>query len=159
MGFLVNILLVVVTVAGMEAFAYYTHKYVMHGFMWTWHQSHHEPREGNFEKNDLFAVVFSVPSIILIYLGVNFYGPLLYIGIGIALYGLIYFVFHDVIVHQRIRMPIPRGNEYLKRIIQAHRIHHAVHTKEGTVSFGFLYAPRVELLKAELKEMGASGSY
>lgn len=151
MVFLTNIFLVVVTVALMEAFAYYTHKYVMHGFMWTWHRSHHEPHSGNFEKNDLFAVVFSIPSIVLIYLGVNWYLPLLYIGIGIALYGLIYFVFHDVIVHQRIRMPIPRRNDYLKRIIQAHRIHHAVHTKEGTVSFGFLYAPPVTTLKAELK--------
>jgi len=158
MGIVVNISLVIMTVGFMEAFAYYTHKYVMHGFMWTWHQSHHEPRDGNFEKNDLFAFVFSIPSIILIYLGVNFYSPFLYIGIGIAFYGLIYFVFHDIIVHQRIRTPIPRGSDYLKRIIQAHRIHHAVETKQGTVSFGFLYAPPVNKLKAELKAIKARGN-
>ncbi len=149
---LFNIFLVVISIALMEVVAYYAHKYVMHGFMWNWHKSHHEPHNNMFEKNDLFAVVFSIPSIVLIYAGVNYLSPLLYIGIGIMLYGVIYFIFHDVIVHQRIKMPIPRGNEYLKKIIQAHRIHHAVETKEGTVSFGFLYAPPVRELKAALKE-------
>jgi beta-carotene 3-hydroxylase len=30
----------------------------------------------------------------------------------------------------------------MKRIVQAHRLHHAVESKHGTVSFGFLWAPR-----------------
>ena len=36
----------------------------------------------------------------------------------------------------------------MKRIVQAHRLHHVVETKEGTVSFGFLWAPKPEALKA-----------
>ena len=45
----------------------------------------------------------------------------------------------------------------MKRIVQAHRLHHAVETKAGTVSFGFLYAPPAEMLKAELARRGREG--
>ena len=43
---------------------------------------------------------------------------------------------------------------YMKRIVQAHRLHHAVSSKHGTVSFGFLWAPPVRVLKAELERAG-----
>ena len=139
--------------AAMEGVAYLTHKYVMHGCLWVLHESHHRPRTGRFEKNDLFAFFFALPSILLIYLGVNYYGPLAAVGLGMTAYGLMYFLFHDVIVHQRIRFrAIPRFG-YLRRIMQAHRMHHARSEKEGGVSFGFLYAPPVRRLKAE----GAAG--
>jgi beta-carotene 3-hydroxylase len=91
--------------AGMEVVAIYTHKYVMHGPLWSLHESHHTPRKGTFEKNDLFAVFFSVPSIVCIYIGVNHLTPLLWLGLGILGYGLVYFFFHDVLVHRRIRIP------------------------------------------------------
>ena len=45
----------------------------------------------------------------------------------------------------------------MKRIIQAHRLHHVIETREGTVSFGFLWAPKPEVLKAELKLRGKDG--
>lgn len=51
---------------------------------------------------------------------------------------------------------IPKS-AYMKRIIQAHRLHHVVETKEGTVSFGFIVAPKVEVLKAELARRGMAG--
>jgi beta-carotene 3-hydroxylase len=144
---LTNTLLFLAALAGMEIVANLTHRYVMHGWLWSLHASHHRPREGMFEKNDLFAVLFSVPSILLIYLGVNVYPPLLWIGLGMTAYGLVYFVFHDVIVHRRIRLPYRARSRYLKRIIQAHWIHHATREREGAVSFGFLYAPPIEDLK------------
>src|SRR5829696_5132034 len=89
--------------AFMEGFAWFTHKYVMHGFMWVWHRSHHEPRTGAFELNDLFAVVFAAPAIVAIWFGVNGVPWLLPIGLGITAYGAIYFVFHDGMVHQRFK--------------------------------------------------------
>ena len=46
---------------------------------------------------------------------------------------------------------------YMKRIVQAHRLHHVVETKEGTVSFGFLVAPRPEDLKRELASRNRAG--
>ena len=45
----------------------------------------------------------------------------------------------------------------MRRIVQAHRLHHIVESKAGTVSFGFLVAPRPEVLKAALKQ-GGGGS-
>ncbi|HET9054499.1 MAG TPA: beta-carotene hydroxylase, partial [Cyclobacteriaceae bacterium] len=50
-----------------ECVAWFTHKYIMHGFLWTWHKSHHTVHHHAVEKNDLFAVVFSLPSIGLFY--------------------------------------------------------------------------------------------
>ncbi len=52
---LTNTLVFLATLAGMEVFAWWAHKYVMHGWGWGWHKSHHEPRSGWFEKNDLYG--------------------------------------------------------------------------------------------------------
>ena len=80
-----------------------------------------------------------------------------WVGAGIAGYGAIYFGFHDIIVHKRVRTRYLPKSEYMKHIIQAHRLHHVVETKDGTVSFGFLWAPKPEDLKAELKRRGHAG--
>jgi len=72
------------------------------------------------------------------------------VGAGIAAYGAIYLGFHDIIVHRRVgHRYVPRGR-YMKRIVQAHRLHHAVEAKHGTVSFGFLVAPPPDELKRAL---------
>ena len=146
-------LLFLATVAFMEGFAYVMHRWVMHGRLgWVLHASHHTARQGRFELNDLYGVIFAVPSIVLIYGGVQggWGAWATWVGAGIAAYGAIYFGFHDVIVHRRIaHRVVPRSN-YFKRIVQAHRIHHIVESREGTVSFGFIYAPPVERLKAQL---------
>ena len=53
----------------MEGVAWATHKYVMHGFLWSWHKDHHLPEEGFFEKNDLFLLIFAVPGCLFFCLG------------------------------------------------------------------------------------------
>ena len=149
----------VATVIFMEGFAYVAHRWLMHGPGWFLHESHHRPRTGLFELNDLYAAIFAVPSISLFWYGIGLgHGPLYaWIGGGIAAYGAIYFGFHDVIVHKRIgHRYVPKSN-YMKRIMQAHRLHHVVETKDGTVSFGFLWAPKPEVLKAQLAERGRTG--
>ncbi|RIX29227.1 sterol desaturase family protein [Sphingomonas edaphi] len=148
-----GLLLFAATVAGMEMFAYVMHRWVMHGRLgWVLHESHHRPRTGRFELNDLYGVIFAIPSILLIYGGVQGgWGEwATWVGAGIAAYGAIYFGFHDVIVHRRLAHRIVPRSTYFKRIVQAHRMHHIVESREGTVSFGFLYAPPVEVLKARL---------
>jgi beta-carotene 3-hydroxylase len=143
-----HLALFVAAFVAMEGVAYLTHRHVMHGCLWSLHKGHHQPRSGPFEKNDLFAFFFALPSIVLIYFGVNHFAPLVWIGLGMTAYGVMYFLFHDVIVHQRLRFrSIPRFG-YLRRIMQAHRMHHARSEKEGGVSFGFLYAPPIQKLKA-----------
>jgi beta-carotene 3-hydroxylase len=141
---LLNVVIVVGVFLFMEGVAWFTHKYIMHGFMWCWHRSHHEPRKGWFERNDLFAVVFSLPSAFLFIYSSNFREDYYFtsVAIGILGYGLFYFLFHDILVHQRIRFRKKIKSRYLKRLIQAHYVHHEKHTKDDCEAFGFLFAPR-----------------
>ena len=148
---ILNTLIVLITIVLMELFSIVAHKYVMHGFGWGWHRSHHEPRAGWFEKNDLYAVVFAGVAIVLIYFGTEGYHPLEWIGAGMTAYGFLYFVAHDGLVHRRWPFQYTPRSGYLKRLYQAHRMHHAVEGKEGAVSFGFLYAPPVDELKRQLR--------
>ncbi len=139
-----NTLIIIATVLFMECFAWFSHKYVMHGFMWVWHQSHHSKKKGLFEINDLFGIIFGMVSVFLIVFGsLNLdWKNYFWIGIGILVYGILYFIFHDVIVHQRLKFSYSIKNKYLKRIIKAHHIHHKISSKEGGEAFGFLYASR-----------------
>lgn len=159
MHWALGILLFLATIVAMEGFAYVAHRWVMHGPGWFLHESHHRPRAGNWELNDLYAVIFAIPSILLILGGVQLgWGDwATWVGAGIAGYGAIYFGFHDVIVHKRLDHRYVPRSDYMKRIVQAHRLHHVVETKEGTVSFGFLWAPKPEALKAELKRRARAG--
>ncbi|MEP4533793.1 MAG: beta-carotene hydroxylase [Cyclobacteriaceae bacterium] len=140
----VNISIIIGTFLLMEGVAWFTHKYIMHGILWTWHKSHHRAHDHAFEKNDLFALVFSIPSILLIMAGYEFQELtiLRYFGFGVLAYGIFYFVFHDIIVHRRIKIPFKAKHKYMQRIMRAHYKHHEIHTKEGAEAFGFLYAPK-----------------
>ncbi len=150
---LMNTLIVLATVAGMEAFAWGAHKYLMHGWGWGWHRSHHAPRAGLMERNDWYAVVFAGVAVALIALGNDGHAPLQWIGAGMTLYGLLYFVAHDGLVHKRWPLRwVPRSG-YFKRLYQAHRLHHAVAGPKDCVSFGFLWAPSPAALKRELQAL------
>jgi beta-carotene 3-hydroxylase len=132
----------VAALAGMEVVAYLTHRFLMHGPLWFLHRSHHEPHHGRFELNDLFGLFFAAPSIVCIYLGVSTDRWLLLpLGLGMTAYGVLYFLFHDVVVHRRLRLPHVPRSAYLRRITMAHLIHHRTHRSDGAESFGFLYAP------------------
>lgn len=130
------------TAAAMEFVAWFAHKYVMHGFLWSWHEDHHKPHtvEGFFEKNDLFFIVFALPSFLCYLVGcvVPGYLWLLSVGIGISIYGMIYFLIHDVYIHQRFKWFRQLDSKYSRAILRAHGMHHAVQTKENCESFGLL---------------------
>ncbi|USI74357.1 sterol desaturase family protein [Sphingomonas morindae] len=156
---LAGLLLFLATIALMEGVAYAAHRWIMHGPGWFLHRSHHRPRTGAFEANDLYAAIFAVPSILLLLGGVQlgWWPGCTWIGAGVAAYGAIYFGFHDWIVHGRLPHRYVPRSRYMRRIVQAHRLHHVVETKGGTVSFGFLVAPRPEALKAELARRRRAG--
>ena len=136
--------IMVVTFLFWEGVAWFTHKYIMHGLLWRWHKSHHTVHHHAVEKNDLFALVFSMPSIALFYYftQVHFNPYMIAVATGILCYGVFYFLFHDIIVHQRIKWRPAKKPPYLQRMIHAHYVHHSKHTKDGCEAFGFLYAPR-----------------
>ena len=129
-------------VVGMEFMAWFTHKFVMHGFLWQWHEDHHLPRhqkEGFFEKNDRFFLVYAVPSAACyIYGSATQTWWIFFVGIGISIYGLIYFLIHDVYIHRRFQWFKLLDNAYSRAILRAHGSHHAKQTKEHTESFGLL---------------------
>lgn len=152
-------LIFIAAIIAMEGVAYVAHRWIMHGPGWFLHASHHRPRNGWFEANDLYAVLFAIPSILLLWAGVGLGlgAGYAWAGAGIAAYGAIYFGFHDVIIHRRLKHHYVPRSAYMKRIVQAHRLHHAVETKEGSVSFGFLVAPSVARLKTQLRHSGRQG--
>ena len=139
----------------MEGVAWTTHRYVMHGSLWVLHESHHRERESWFEMNDLFGFFFAFLSIGLMLGGTYYYAPLLFAGLGMTAYGFVYFLVHDVLVHRRVEHGFVPRTGYLRRIYQAHRLHHATHGRDGSVSFGFLWSAPPEKLAAKLKSKAA----
>jgi beta-carotene 3-hydroxylase len=135
----INILALLFGFTIMEGVAWFTHKYIMHGFLWSWHKSHHEPRHGMFEKNDLFALVFGSIAAILIIIGSHNLDWKFFLGIGISIYGLAYFLVHDVFVHQRIKLFRNTKSTYFSAMRFAHKIHHKTTGKHGAEAFGFLF--------------------
>ncbi|MCK0098496.1 sterol desaturase family protein [Qipengyuania sp. S6317L1] len=140
----------------MEFFAWFAHKYIMHGFGWGWHRDHHEPHNNTFEKNDLYATVFGTIDAAMYIFGALYWEWLWWAALGVNLYGVIYAIVHDGLVHQRFFKWVPKKG-YAKRLVQAHKLHHATIGKEGGVSFGFVIARDPAKLKAELKEQAKSG--
>lgn len=155
-------LIVILSIVAMEGAAWASHKYIMHGWGWGWHRDHHEPHDCLLEKNDLFGLVGAVMSIAMfslgspLVMGPGAWEPATWIGLGILGYGIIYTLVHDGLVHQRYFRWVPRSG-YARRLVQAHKLHHATIGKEGGVSFGFLIARDPTLLKRDLKAQRASG--
>jgi len=162
MQFLLDLLIIVVTVIAMEFVAWSSHKYIMHGWGWNWHKDHHEPHDNILEKNDLYGLVGAFMSISMFALGSplvfgdNAWEPATAIGLGILIYGIIYTLVHDGLVHQRYFKWVPKKG-YAKRLVQAHKLHHATIGKKGGVSFGFVFARDPAKLKRELKDQRENG--
>ena len=133
-----NILVVIVTFFFMEFMAWFTHKFVMHGFLWYLHRDHHQGHEGFFEKNDAFFLIFAVPSAYCYITGLMNNDFRLFIGIGISLYGFAYFLVHEIIIHQRFKLFTRSNNKYIKAIRWAHKMHHKHLGKDEGESFGML---------------------
>jgi beta-carotene 3-hydroxylase len=123
----------------MEGITWLTHRFVMHGFLWHLHEDHHKKGKGFFEKNDAFFIIFAIPSWLCIMLGsMNGAYWVVSIGAGITLYGLAYFVVHEIIIHQRFTLFTRSNNRYIKAIRWAHKMHHKHLDKQEGESFGML---------------------
>lgn len=162
MSLLAAICIVIATVLAMEGVAWASHRYVMHGFGWAWHRDHHEPHDGVLERNDLYALVGAAMSISMFAIGSPMirgaaaWEPGTWIGLGILIYGIIYTLIHDGLVHQRWFRWVPKRG-YAKRLVQAHRLHHATIGKQGGVSFGFVLARNPVRLKQALRIQRQAG--
>jgi len=141
----------VVSFFAMEGVAWFLHRYIMHGPLWFIHKTHHRQERGAFEWNDLFGLLFAAVAAPLFYFGARGYPPLLGIALGMIGYGIAYFLVHDVLVHRRIGHRFTPLRGYLRRVHQAHHMHHAVRQRDGAVSFGFLVVPRPQTLAKKLR--------
>lgn len=152
MEILQYILLTITVVFLMEAATWLTHKFIMHGFGWYLHEDHHQPGYPHvFEKNDAFFIVGAIPSILLFWFGtrdgINY---LFFIGLGILIYGTLYFLVHDVLIHRRFKWFDKTNNWYLKGLRKAHKMHHKHLGKEEGECFGMLYVPMKYFREARL---------
>lgn len=138
----------------MEGVAWLAHRYLMHGLLWKLHRDHHKKESAGFlEKNDYFFLIFALPGIACLAAGI--YTPwtfLLFVGIGITLYGAAYFLVHDVFIHQRLPFLKRSDNAYFRAIRRAHKMHHKHLGKEHGECFGMLIVP-YKYLRQELKRV------
>jgi beta-carotene 3-hydroxylase len=126
----------------MEGVAWLTHKYIMHGFLWTLHRDHHKKEyEGFFERNDFFFLFFAIPGIICLIAGLPDFSLIFYAGIGITLYGFTYFLIHDVMVHQRFKILRKINSKYFLGLRRAHKMHHKHLNRTDGECFGLLIFP------------------
>ena len=139
---ILNILAITISFVAMEFVAWFTHKYIMHGFLWILHKDHHQPNHDHvFEKNDFFFIIFAIPGILGIVIGIENYNWPFWVGIGISLYGLAYFLIHDLFIHRRSKLFRNTNSNYLKALRKAHKIHHKNTEKNNGENFGMLFFP------------------
>lgn len=147
----IYILIALTSFLMMEAVAWLAHRYLMHGWLWRLHKDHHQKEEyGFWEHNDFFFLIFATPGMTLLAIGIFFHsGYALYAGMGISLYGLCYFLVHDLFIHQRFKLFRNSNNRYLLGIRRAHKMHHKNLGKEGGECFGMLWVPMKYFKKAQ----------
>ncbi len=138
-----QIVVFILTFLLMEFMAWFTHKYVMHGFLWSLHADHHKKDHNSwFERNDAFFIFYAIVSITCFYTwSINVFELGLAIGLGILAYGIAYFFVHDIFIHQRFKMFRNANNRYAKAVRRAHKMHHKHIGKEKGECFGMLIVP------------------
>jgi beta-carotene 3-hydroxylase len=137
----------------MEFKAWLMHKYVLHGFLWKLHKSHHTPNRTWFEWNDLFFVYYGVLATLCFYYGAENHDYRYWIGAGISLYGLFYFFAHDLFIHRRLKIFGKTRIVYFKALNIAHKVHHKTHGRDGSQAFGMFWVhPKyLQLAKRKFK--------
>ncbi|PHT45125.1 Beta-carotene hydroxylase 1, chloroplastic [Capsicum baccatum] len=135
---------------GMEFWARWAHKALWHASLWHMHESHHKPREGPFELNDVFAIINAVPAIALLDYGFFHKGLIPGLcfgaGLGITVFGMAYMFVHDGLVHKRFPVGPVANVPYLRKVAAAHSLHHS--EKFNGVPYGLFLGPK------ELEEVG-----
>ena len=136
-------LIFISTFSIMEFMAWFTHKYIMHGFLWNLHKDHHKKDHDSwFERNDAFFIFYAVVSMGFILMANTSDFWIGYpIGFGIMAYGAAYFLVHDIFIHQRFKIFRNANNWYARGVRRAHKIHHKHLGKEKGECFGMLFVP------------------
>jgi len=131
------------TVLFMELWSAVLHGRIWHRALWVLHESHHAP-QGRWERNDILSVTHAPIAIALILYGCIAtpsvgrevaYG----IGIGMTVFGFAYTLVHDGLVHGRLPVEFLKKFAYLRRVRNAHLVHH----RTGAAPYGLFAGPWV----------------
>ena len=128
----------------MEPWSMWVHSKLWHGPLWWGHKSHHEPRAGSLELNDVFAAVHAPLAIFLIIYGFEggpseFHEMVVATGFGMTLFGVAYFLVHDGFIHGRLPLGFLERYSYFRRVRNAHNAHHL---KEDVPPYGLFLGPQ-----------------
>ncbi|MEY3386083.1 MAG: hypothetical protein RIR53_894 [Bacteroidota bacterium] len=135
---MINVLLVIAGIIGMELFVVLFHRYVMHGLLWRIHSTHHNPTKHPLELNDVFVGFFMSIAFGLMIWGFPDGAPFL-LGVGVAIYGTAYFIMHDMVIHKRfLRQPLPK-NRYLQAVYRMHMAHHRHVSNDTGEAYGMFF--------------------
>jgi len=145
-----------VTAAAMEPWAMFLHGRVWHHRLWSVHRSHHSQRRGRFERNDALSALHAPIAAALVMVGCNLHGLAAAVtigaGAGMTAFGLAYVVVHDGLVHGRLPVAFLARVPWLRRVRNAHRVHHA----KGLAPYGLFLGPQ-ELERARAKARARVG--
>lgn len=133
-------LLTALACVGTELLSYAAHRWLFHGRLWKIHRTHHYARRGTFELNDVFAVI---PALLAMALLIFAPAPVMAswqfpTGLGITLYGVAYFVAHDLLTHRRWGH-WRTANRWLNAVRRAHQRHHQSVAQDGQEPFGLFW--------------------
>lgn len=147
--------LILFTIVGfclMEIASYILHRYLFHGILWKIHESHHRHTHGPFELNDVFSVVFAAIAIALMITGADTFRETASfgIGLGITLYGILYFIIHDIFTHKRF-VNLKSENKLIQLVKRAHQNHHQDVGQKGQEPYGLFLFPYDKYPKKERK--------
>ncbi len=137
---------------GMEGLSYLLHRFLFHGLLWPIHKTHHQTHPSRLELNDLFSLVFGALAVVLLQVGSadRWHSPWYALGLGISLYGIVYFIAHDAYTHRRV-LPFRSSHPGLRQIRRAHQRHHQCFDRQGQEPFGLFYI-RYPATEAEPQE-------
>lgn len=127
----------------MEHWARMMHGRVWHRWLWRMHRSHHAPRRGRFEANDLLSSSHSFFAAGLIVYGFEGTPGLLRelgfgVGVGMTVFGLAYLAVHDGFVHGRLPLAWLDRFAYFRAVREAHKEHHR---RGHAAPFGLFMGP------------------
>lgn len=135
-------LVAILVAAAMEPWARLLHGRVWHQRLWGVHRTHHGRRAGRFEINDVLSAAHAPIAAALVMIGCNMHGVAAAVaigtGAGMTLFGIAYVIFHDGVVHGRLPVSFLLRVPGVRRIRDAHSVHHA----RGAAPYGFFLGPR-----------------
>jgi beta-carotene 3-hydroxylase len=132
----------------MEPITYLTHRFVMHGFGFFLHRSHHRRNISGWEANDWYPVMFASVVCFAMFVGANGIPALYPTGIGVTLYGAAYGIVHDIYIHRRIPL-FKRELPGFNKLAERHELHHRFNGEP----YGMLFPLLPKTLKARAAQV------